>query len=76
MITVLPDARLGAIVGEGAMSRRDVTKKLWAYIKPHGLQDKKNRRLINPGDKLRVVLGGRLQVNMSDVETLVDRHLK
>ena len=76
MITVLPDARLGAIVGVGAMSRKDVTKKLWAYIKRHGLQDRKNKRLINPDDKLRAVLGGKLQVNMSDGETLVDKHLK
>ena len=33
--------------------RTEVTKKLWAYIKRNGLQDTKNRRMINADDNLR-----------------------
>jgi ParB/RepB/Spo0J family partition protein len=43
-----PDAALAAIVGEGAMPRTEITKKLWQYIKKHQLQDAKERRNIKP----------------------------
>ena len=47
MKPVKPDATLAAIVGDKPMPRTELTKKLWAYIKKHGLQDKKNKRMIN-----------------------------
>ncbi|MGQ0702656.1 MAG: SWIB/MDM2 domain-containing protein [Gemmatimonadales bacterium] len=71
-----PSAALGAVVGANPMPRTEVTKKLWAYIKRKGLQDKKNRRNINADDKLRVVFGGRRTVNMFEMTKLVSRHLK
>ena len=46
---------LAAVVGKGPMPRTEVTKKLWAYIKKNGLQDPKNRRNINPDDKLQKI---------------------
>jgi upstream activation factor subunit UAF30 len=70
-----PDAALGAVVGNGAMPRTEVTKKIWAYIKRNGLQDSKNRRAINADDKLRPVFGGKSQVTMFDMTKLVNRHL-
>jgi chromatin remodeling complex protein RSC6 len=70
-----PDAALGAVVGNSAIPRTEVTKKIWAYIKRNGLQDSKNRRTINADDKLRPVFGGRSQVTMFDMTKLVNRHL-
>jgi len=57
------------------MPRTEVTKKLWAYIKRNGLQDKTNRRMINADDKLRAVFGGKSQVSMFDMTKLVSKHL-
>ena len=70
-----PDAALGAVVGNNAIPRTEVTKKIWAYIKRNGLQDAKNRRAINADDKLRPVFGGKSQVTMFDMTKLVNRHL-
>jgi chromatin remodeling complex protein RSC6 len=66
---------LAAVIGSGAMPRTEVTKKLWAYIKRNGLQDKMNRRMINADDKLRAVFGGKSQVSMFDMTKLVSKHL-
>jgi len=68
-------ATLAAVIGSGAMPRTEVTKKLWAYIKRNGLQDKTNRRMINADDKLRAVFGGKSQVSMFDMTKLVSKHL-
>ena len=70
-----PSAALAAVVGSGAMPRTQVTKKLWAYIKKHGLQDKTNRRMINADAALKVVFGGKGKVNMFDMTKLVSKHL-
>jgi chromatin remodeling complex protein RSC6 len=53
-----------------------VTKKLWAYIRRKGLQDSKNRRMINADDNLRPVFGGSKQVSMFEMTRLVNKHLK
>jgi chromatin remodeling complex protein RSC6 len=50
-------------------------KKLWAYIKKHGLQDQKNKRQINADDKLKKVFGGKASVSMFDMTKLVSKHL-
>jgi len=65
---------LAAIVGKGPMPRTEVTKKLWAYIKSHDRQDPKNRRVINPDDKLAKVLGKK-PINMFDMTKEVSKHL-
>ena len=71
-----PSGDLAAVVGSGAMPRTEVTKKLWGYIKRKGLQDSKNRRMINADDKLREVFGGKKQVSMFEMTKLVSKHLK
>src|SRR2546422_10108165 len=71
-----PSAVLAAVVGSSSMPRTEVTKKIWGYIKRNGLQDKKNRRMINADDKLKSVFGGRNQVSMFEMTKLVSRHLK
>jgi chromatin remodeling complex protein RSC6 len=71
-----PSAALAAVIGGNAMPRTEVTKKIWAYIKRNGLQDKKNRRNINADDKLRPVFGGKGTVSMFEMTKLVNKHLK
>jgi upstream activation factor subunit UAF30 len=68
-------AELGAVIGGGAMPRTEVTKKIWAYIKKHGLQDAKNKRNINADDKLKAIFGNKKQVSMFEMTKLVSKHL-
>jgi len=49
---------------------------LWAYIKKNNLQDAKNKRNINADDKLKIVFGGKKQVNMFEMTKLISAHLK
>jgi chromatin remodeling complex protein RSC6 len=58
------------------MPRTEVTKKIWAYIKRNGLQDKKNKRMINADEKLKPVFGNKSQVSMFEMTKLVSKHLK
>lgn len=75
MKPMTPSKELAAVVGAGAMPRTEVTKKLWAYIKKNKLQDEKNRRNINPDEKLQKVFGGKKAVNMFEMTKLVNKHL-
>ena len=76
MKPVQPDKALAAVVGSSPLPRTQVTKKLWAYIKRRGLQDKKKRTMINADDNLKVVFGGKKQVTMFEMTKLVSRHMK
>ena len=71
-----PSSDLANVVGSGAMPRTEVTKKLWQYIKRKGLQDSKNRRMINADDNLRPIFGGSRQVSMFEMTRLVNKHLR
>jgi chromatin remodeling complex protein RSC6 len=71
-----PSEALAEIVGSKPLPRTQVVKKLWAYIKKKGLQDKKNRRMINADENLLKVFGGKKQVSMFDMTKLVSKHLK
>ena len=68
-------AELGAVIGNNPMPRTEVTKKIWAYIKKHDLQDAKNRRNINADDKLKPIFGSKKQVSMFEMTKLVSKHL-
>lgn len=76
MKPMTPSAQLATVVGSNPMPRTEVTKKLWNYIKRKGLQDSKNRRMINADDNLRPVFGGSKQVSMFEMTRLVNKHLK
>ena len=71
-----PDEALAAVIGDKAMPRTEVTKKLWVYIKKNGLQDAKKRTMINPDEKMAVVFGGKKAVSMFEMTKLVGKHLK
>ena len=76
MRPVAPDATVAEVVGDKPIPRTEVTKRLWAYIKKNGLQDSKNRRMINSDEKLKDVFGGKKQVSMFEMTKLVNKHLK
>ena len=76
MKPVQPDAHLSAVVGNKPIPRTEITKKLWAYIKRNGLQDSKNRRMINADAKLKPVFGGKTKVSMFEMTKLVNKHVK
>jgi upstream activation factor subunit UAF30 len=75
MKPMTPSPQLAAVVGSSPMPRTEVTKKLWAYIKRKGLQDQKERRMINADENLKSVFGGKSRVSMFDMTKLVNKHL-
>ena len=75
MKPVTPDAALAAVVGSTPVPRTELTKKLWAYIKKNGLQDKKVRTQINADDALKAVFGGKSKVSMFEMTKLVSGHV-
>ena len=55
---------LQAIVGEKELSRGEITKKLWEYIKKHKLQDENNKRMIVPDKKMAAFFGNNKPLDM------------
>jgi chromatin remodeling complex protein RSC6 len=76
MKPLTPSPALAEIVGSKPLPRTAVVKALWVYIKKHGCQDQKNKRMINADDKLKVVFGGKSKVDMFAMTKLVSGHLK
>ena len=75
MKPVQPDATLSAVVGSKPLPRTELTKKLWDYIKKNGLQDKKDRKMINADVALKAVFGGKAKVSMFEMTKLVSGHV-
>ena len=69
-----PSAALAAIIGTELVTRPQVMKKLWDYIKAQGLQDAANKRNVNADAKLLPVFG-KPQVSMFEIAGLVGGHL-
>ncbi len=67
---------LAAITGSSELSRPEVIKKTWEYIKANNLQDKKNKRMICPDAALAKVFGSKASVDMLKISTLLNPHLK
>ena len=76
MTPLQPSELLAKVVGAKPLPRTEATKKLWAYIKKKGLQDKTNKRMINADESLKEVFGGKGQVSMFEMTALVSKHLK
>lgn len=66
---------LQEIVGAKELSRPEVIKKVWDYIKEHKLQDPKNKRQIVPDAKLAKVLGGKKPIDMMKLSGLLSKHI-
>ena len=75
MKPLTPTGPLADVVGSNGIPRTEVTKNLWAYIKRNGLQDKRNRRMINADERLKPVFGGKSQVSMFEMTKLISSHL-
>jgi DNA topoisomerase-3 len=69
-----PSAALAAVIGNEAVARPQVIKKLWDYIKANNLQDSANKRAINADVKLLVVFG-KPQITMFELAGIVGKHL-
>ena len=67
-------AELAAVIGNEPVARTQVIKKLWDYIKAHGLQDAVNKRAIN-ADALLLPVFGKPQVTMFELAKIVGPHL-
>ncbi|MGH7671053.1 MAG: SWIB/MDM2 domain-containing protein [Gemmatimonadaceae bacterium] len=76
MRPVQPDAMLAMVVGSTPIPRTEITKRLWVYIKKNGLQDAKERRMINADANLKAVFGGKARVSMFEMTKLVGKHVK
>jgi chromatin remodeling complex protein RSC6 len=74
-ITYSLSPELQEIVGAKKMTRPQVVKKIWVYIKAKKCQDTKNRRLINPDAKLAAVLGKR-PIDMLKMAGALSKHIK
>ena len=74
MKAMTPSAQLAAVIGEKAVPRTEVTKKVWDYIKKNGLQDSAKRTMINADAKLKDIFK-KGQVSMFEMTKLINNHL-
>lgn len=70
-----PDDALSAVIGSKPLPRSELIKKLWTYIREHGLQDEKKKLFINADDTLQPVFDGRRQVTIFELAKLMSAHL-
>jgi upstream activation factor subunit UAF30 len=76
MAPLTPSANLADVVGSKPLPRTEIIKKIWAYIKKNGLQDSKNKRMINADGKLKPLFGGKNQISMFDLAKVVNNNVK
>ena len=70
-----PSAHLAAVVGGDPLPRSSAVKKMWEYIKSHGLQDASDKRQINADAVLRPIFGGADRVSMFEMNKHMAGHL-
>lgn len=66
---------LKAIVGEKELTRGEITKKLWDYIKKHKLQDENNKRLIVPDAKMAAFFGSKEPLDMMQLARCISNNI-
>ena len=76
MAPLTPSPALSEVVGSKGLPRTEIIKKIWDYIKKKGLQDKKNRRMINADEKLKPIFGSKDQISMFELAKVVSKHVK
>ena len=74
-ITYTLSEQLQEIVGAKKLTRPEIVKKLWAYIKAHKCQDAKQKRMINPDQKLSEVIGKK-PVDMLKLAGCLNKHIQ
>ncbi|XP_074587746.1 upstream activation factor subunit UAF30-like [Curcuma longa] len=60
--------------GQSQMSHLSFFIHVWSHIKTHNLQDPNNKNLVNCGDKLKSILLGKTQVELSELPMLIKHH--
>jgi len=75
-MTYAVSSDLQAVVGSGRLTRPQIVKKLWVYIKAKKCQDPVKRRMIVPDEKLARVFGGKRPVDMLKMAGLINKHIK
>ncbi len=66
---------LAEVIGKKPLPRTEIIKKIWEYIKKNGLQDQKNKRMINADDKLKVVFDNKKQISMFELAKIINNHV-
>jgi upstream activation factor subunit UAF30 len=66
---------LAAVIGAKPVPRTEIIKKIWEYIRKNGLQDSKNKRMINADEKLLALFGGKKQISMFELAKVVSSHV-
>ena len=74
MKAMTPSPALAAVIGDKAVPRTEVTKKVWDYIKKNNLQDSAKRTMINADAKLKEIFR-KGQVSMFEMTKLINNHL-
>lgn len=75
MKPLAPSTALADVIGNKALPRTEIIKKIWEYIKKNKLQDTKNRRMINADAKLKTLFGGKSQISMFDLAKIVGKNV-
>ncbi|NGX31897.1 MAG: hypothetical protein K940chlam8_01283, partial [Chlamydiae bacterium] len=70
-----PNAKLAKIVGKEPISRGQMTKKIWEYIKKHDLQDPKNRRSIIADSNLKPLFNAEA-VDMFQLARIISQNIE
>ncbi len=66
---------LAKVVGGNEMTRGEVTKEIWVYIKANNLQDPNDKRMIVPDEKLTKIFGSSEPVSMFKMTGLITKHI-
>jgi chromatin remodeling complex protein RSC6 len=74
MKPVQPSEQLAQIVGSKPLPRTEITKKVWAHIKKHKLQNPKNKREILADEKLQPVFGSK-KLDMFQMTKAISKHV-
>jgi len=67
---------LSDVCGEKELSRGEITKKLWEYIKAHNLQDPDNKQMIVPDAKLEKVFGNKEPLHMMKLAGIISKNIE
>lgn len=65
---------MAEFMGKNTASRAEITKKIWAHVKRHKLQDPDDKRTVIPDDVLEPILGSK-PVSMFKIATKVSEHV-
>ena len=74
MAPLTPNSALAEVIGNKPMPRTEIVKKVWDHIKKNGLQDQKNKRMINADAKLKPLFG-KAQISMFELAKIVNNNI-